>query len=155
MGLSAKARLEVAAPYDLVSATPPARAFSAMSWLVASPAYEGYQPPTEPGPVDPGPGVFRPGVADVRLGSTAIVRVFFTDRDKQPLAATGVSIRARRPDGSEVTGMVAPGTSTGRFFTRFVCDMPGVWLAKGECTGPMVARDDARWTCSSLRYDEP
>lgn len=93
-------------------------------------------------------------MADVREGVSAIVFVTFKSANGQPMAATGVTIRARRPNGTEVVGTVVPGAGTGLFEAQFVCDLPGVWLAKAECTGPEVARDDVRWTCSRLRYDE-
>ena len=94
-------------------------------------------------------------MTDVREGASAIVRASFKGNDGQAMAATGVTISARKPDGTEVIGEVTSGATAGQFEARFVADMHGVWWAKATCTGPEVAKDDCRWTVSRLRYDVP
>lgn len=90
---------------------------------------------------------------NVALGEAFEATVAFTDAAGQPMAATGVVMAARRPDGTVVAGTPAPADGTGRFKAVFVGDAHGVWLVKGECAGPEVARDETRVRVSRLAFD--
>lgn len=90
---------------------------------------------------------------DHKVGETVPVSVAFKDGAGQPLAATGVAIVARRPDGSTVAGAAAASGGVGEFEASFLADAAGLWLVKAECAGPVVVRDEASFRVSRLRFD--
>jgi hypothetical protein len=90
---------------------------------------------------------------DPKLGETVRVVVTFTDNIGAPLEATGVTVTAKRPDGTAVVGSVAAGPGTGVFKATFSGDMPGFWRVKAECTGPVPVKDEKTFTVSKLRFD--
>ncbi len=91
----------------------------------------------------------------VNQGEAVLIRVAFTLPDGQPMAATGVTIKARRPDGTVVDCAVAPGNGPGRFEARVVADVPGAWRTIAECSGPEPAIDENRFTVNRRRFTEP
>jgi uncharacterized protein YfaS (alpha-2-macroglobulin family) len=92
---------------------------------------------------------------DPKLGETVRVVVTFTDNAGAPLEATGVTVSAKRPDGTTVVGTVASGSSAGLFNATFAGDMAGSWLVKAQCTGPVTVKDEKTFTVSKLRFDIP
>lgn len=73
-------------------------------------------------------------------GETVRVTVAFTDIAGASMAAVGVAISARKPDGTVVAGSVAPvqGVS-GSFYADFVANLSGTWAVRGTCDGPTAA----------------
>lgn len=75
----------------------------------------------------------------VTVGEVVVVSTAFKDAANQPIAATGVAIKAKAPSGTVTAGTVAAGTGTGVFTAQFTASEPGSWSAYGECTGPSVS----------------
>ena len=69
---------------------------------------------------------------DPKLGENFRVRVRFADTAGVALAVSGVTVNARRPDGTTVDGTVIPDAEypVGGFIAIFEADMAGDWWSK-------------------------
>lgn len=83
-----------------------------------------------------------------------LIRVTFTDADNLPMPATGVTIQAKRPDGTVVDGTVTAGSGSNVFEARFTADAAGIWKTKAVCAGPAVATDGRRFKVLTLDFDD-
>ena len=90
---------------------------------------------------------------DVTLGEAVKITVAFTDAVNMAMAATGVTILVKTPDGVITAGTVSAAGGVGRFETTIVTNVIGTWLTKAECTGPAIAKDEDTFTVSRLRFD--
>ncbi len=80
----------------------------------------------------------------VWVGETVRVRVRFRTEDGQPMAASGVSISAKDPDGQAVAGSPIPDAELGSFHADILVGKPGVWYVRSHCTGPTPAAEEDR-----------
>ena len=75
----------------------------------------------------------------IPLGASAFIELKFFDRANEPMAATGVALRALSPSGVAASVTPTPGTGVGVFVAEFLPDAPGIWLLRAHCDGPQRA----------------
>lgn len=52
---------------------------------------------------------------------------------------SGVTIRAKAPDGRVLLGLPVSGGQAGSFYADFEMDMAGTWFVRVACTGPTAS----------------
>lgn len=83
-------------------------------------------------------------------GETVRVTLAFTDTAGAPMTAVGVTISARRPDGTVVPGSAVPVPGvTGSFYADFVVGQSGPWAVRGTCDGPTAAAVEDEFTVNA------
>lgn len=70
------------------------------------------------------------------VGEEVVVTATFRDAANQPMAVTGVAIKARAPGGAVTSGTVQAGSGTGQYLAEFALTEAGSWRAYAECSGP-------------------
>lgn len=78
------------------------------------------------------------------IGQSVRIEVDFTAEDDVPVAATGVSIRAKSPADQVVVGQPVSGEQAGTYYCDFVMDQAGIWYVRASCDGPHAASVEDR-----------
>lgn len=71
------------------------------------------------------------------LGQTVRIRPRFTDAAGAAIAATGVQVRVRRPDGTSATPALV--TDSEGQYADIITDLSGAWWVRVSCVGPVPA----------------
>ena len=74
----------------------------------------------------------------VKVGESVLFEFDFPGADNQPMPATGVAFKAKRPvTGTVLEGTVEANPGTPRAFVcSVVANEPGVWSVYASCAGP-------------------
>lgn len=81
----------------------------------------------------------------VFVGEAVLARAGFLGADGQPVAATGVAMKARSPGGAVSALAHEPDGATGRFRASVTATEPGTWQVYGECSGPSPSVTPAKF----------
>lgn len=78
-------------------------------------------------------------------GETVRIRVLFSTEAGEPMAATGVTITLKDPDGVIVAGNVVEGSNVGSFHADVEVVPAGIWAVRAHCSGPTSAVEEERF----------
>lgn len=89
---------------------------------------------------------FWPGETRFWPGETVRVSAAFTDINGAGIAATGVEVTVKPPQGSLFVVSAIAGSETGIFYADVVAAISGVWAVRITCSGPTASAVEEQFT---------